>query len=236
MRQALPSEPGSFVQKDFLSQTIPFEVFFERNPPLSLSGREHSLVLSCASTLRGAEAKKLIGRQGQNGKHEMGSDLSASSHANHCRAKLVLETRKDPFYSGAVPVAPFPVGVHRTLYLSAPGIGVDDGNASLAAHQILDRLLIVGGIGQGVEERRPLARSFQEIRSGLTVMNRGPCQHTGQRDLSIGRENMELEPFPGFHLPLAVFFIPSRTLGARLSGSVQAASGHTGTKPEDLSG
>jgi hypothetical protein len=67
-------------------------------------------------------------------------------------------------------------------------------------------------------------------------MNRGPCQHTGQRDLSIGRENMELEPFPGFHLPLAVFFIPSRTLGARLSGSVQAASGHTGTKPEDLSG
>ena len=103
-------------------------------------------------------------------------------------------------------VASLPVRVHRTLRLSAPGIGVDIGNASLVANQILDRLRIVGGIGQAVEKCRPLARSLQEVRSGLTVMNRGPCEHTGQRDLSIGRENMELEPFPCFHLPLAVLF------------------------------
>lgn len=136
----------------------------------------------------------------------MGSNLSASSHANHCRAELVLKSGKDPFRSRAVPIAPFPVGVHRTLRLSAPGIGVDDRNTSLVAHQILDRFRIVGGIGQGVEERRPFTPSLQEIRSGLTVMNRGPCQNTGQRDLSIGRENMELEPFPCFPLPLAVLF------------------------------
>ena len=53
---------------------------------------------------------------------------------------------------------------------------------------------------------RPYTPSLQEIRSGLTVMNRSPCQHTGQRDLSIGRESMELEPFPCFPFPLAVLF------------------------------
>ena len=155
-------------------------------------------------TLRGAEAKELIGRQGQNGKHERGSDLSASSHLNHCRAELVLETGKDPFCSGAVPIASFPIRVHRTLCLAAPRIGVDDGNASLAANQILDRFRIVGSIGEGVKECRPFTSSLQEIRSGQTVMNRGPYQHTGQRNFPIGRENMEIEPLPCFHLSLTV--------------------------------
>ena len=49
-------------------------------------------------------------------------------------------------------------------------------------------------------------------RSGLTVMNRGPYQHTGHRDFPIGRENMEIEPFPCFPLPLAVLFASPVTL------------------------
>ena len=213
----------------FLAKTMTFKRFFVRTPPSPLSGLEHSVFVPCIRTLRGSDAKELIGRQGQNGKHEMGSDLSVSSHADHRRAKLVIEEGKDPFCSGAVPVTSFPVRVHRNLRLSAPGIGVHNGNAALPAHEILDRLRVVGGIGQGVEKRRPLSRSLQEIRGGLAVMNRGPRQHAGQRDLSIGREDMEIEPFPGFHLPLAVLFVsPVARLGQRFQNP-------SGTHP-DISG
>ena len=58
------------------------------------------------------------------------------------------------------------------------------------------------------QKRRPLSRSLQKIRGGLAVVNRGPRQHAGQRDLSIGGEDVKLEPFPGFRLSLAVLFAP----------------------------
>ena len=73
MEQAAPSDPV-FCQKVF-SQKHDLKGSSGPTPPSSLSEREHSLILSCVPTLRGAEAKKPIGRQGQNGKHEMGSNL-----------------------------------------------------------------------------------------------------------------------------------------------------------------
>ena len=59
----------------FLLKSMTFKGSSERTPPSYLLGREHLMDFSCVPTLRGAEAKELIGRQDQNCKHERGSDL-----------------------------------------------------------------------------------------------------------------------------------------------------------------
>lgn len=64
------------------------------------------MVILCVPTLRRAEAKKLIGSQGQNGKHEMGSDLSASSPSNHCRDELVVAIGLEFVGKGDIPHHP----------------------------------------------------------------------------------------------------------------------------------
>jgi len=104
-------------------------------------------------------------------------------------------------------------------------------DASVSLDKAGDRLGIIGRIGEGIQNiRAPLLRSLDQIRDGLGVVDRGRGHQDRQRDLSLGRVNVDLEPSPPFGLPLAVpLASPIAVLGDRLC---DLSGAHPGVKVE----
>ena len=120
--------------------------------------------------------------------------------------------------------------IQRNL-LPTTSVGVGNMDASVSFDKPGDRLGIIGRIGEGIENiRAPLLRPLDQIRDGLGVVDRGRGHQDRERDLSLGRMNVDLEPSPPFDIPLAVpLAAPIAALGdcfCDLSGA------HPGVKVE----
>ena len=147
----------------------------------------------------------------------MGGHLPRPPDPEESHSEFLLEPGKHPFRSRALFIPLFLGRIQGDL-LPAPGVGVGHRNASVSLDEAGDRRGIVGRIGQGVQDvRTSLLRPLDQVRDGLGVVNRGRGHQDRQRDLSLGRMNVDLEPSPPFGIPLAVpLASPIAVLGDRL--------------------
>ena len=162
---------------------------------------------------------------GQDAKHQVAHDLGGSSNPDEQRAKVVLELGVNPLGGGAL-LEPASLCGCQGDFLTAPRVGINDGDMAELTGEGVDLLGIVGGVHQIVEAGHALGGHLRQGDRDLGVMKGGGSEDGADGDVPIDAGQVQFVADPGFLMPLAVAFA-SDIAGGRQIGEIpgQCAQG-----------
>jgi hypothetical protein len=153
------------------------------------------------------QLEQLVGKQGNDAKHEMEPDFLGAPHHDVVTPKLFLQAAIKPLRHRAFLVSGRLMGRQRDN-LSPPAILIDNGDVPQAAAHGVDRLGVVGRIHQLIQIIYPGAGQLHQWDGRLAVVQGGRGQRHADGQATVTDVGVTFKASPGLLIALGILLRP----------------------------